>query len=91
MVTLMEIYTLLGFMAHFYRDHITGHMRRDWQDISNKVLGILYIFPLSFLMFRHLRHDIPKCELRFIVSYFLSFMSFGLGVIAGFWYYPTRE
>ncbi len=88
---LMPVYAAFGFLAHFYRDTITGHMRTDWADICNKVLGVLYVFPLALLMFRHLQSDIKRCDLRFIISYFMSFMSFGIGVVVGFWYDPSKD
>jgi len=86
----MIINGLLGYIAHYFKEYITGHMSLDWDNTINKVLGVLYVFPLSYLMFNWLEIDIPKPNLRFLVTYALSFMSFGIGVVIGTWQYPAK-
>lgn len=80
---------LLGFLAHLFRDIATGHMKRAWEDISNYAIGVSSVFPLSFLMFCSLRHEVKSNSTRFIVAYVLSFVSFGAGVVLGHWYKPV--
>lgn len=87
---LMQMYAILGFVAHLCREQTTGHMRRGWQDISNYGIGITAGFPLLLFMFHYLRHDIQSPFLRCAVSYVLSFVSFGAGVVAGHWYKPVQ-
>lgn len=88
-IILLPIYAILGFVAVLTRNLITGHMRQDWRDISNRTLGILYVFPLALFLFDHLAEDIPRQNLRFLVAYFLAFGSFGFGVVTGYWYMPS--
>jgi hypothetical protein len=88
---LMEIYGILGFVAHLCREVTTGHMRRGWQDISNYTIGFGCLFPLSLFMFDYLEDDIKGVKTRYAVSYVLSGISFGAGVIVGHWYRPVKD
>jgi hypothetical protein len=88
---LMQMYATLGFVAHLYRDITTGHMRRGWQDISNYTIGWTSLLPLSLFMFHYLERDIKNPLTRFVVSYTLSGVSFGAGVVLGHWYKPVKE
>ena len=90
MIVLMLVNALLGYIAHYFRGHITGHIKNpDSEDVANKILGVMYVFPLSLLMYKSVKDDIRNDDMRYLVSYFLSFMSFGLGVVVGFWHKPT--
>ncbi len=88
---LMQIFAVLGFVAHLCREETTGHMRRGWQDISNYATGVGVVFPLFLFMFDYLKHDIKKPLTRAAVTYVLSFISFGAGVIVGHWYKPVAD
>lgn len=87
----MAIDSVFGFIAHLIRDTATGHMSRSWQDISHYAIGVISILPLSFLLFVYLEQDIKSCRLRYIVTYTLSFVPFGIGVVLGHWYKPVKE
>jgi len=87
----MVIYAILGYVGHQTRDYVTGHMSRDWQDVSNRTMGVLYVFPLALLMFRQLKDDIGNDETRFTTAYFLSFLSFGVGVAIGYRYKASNR
>lgn len=84
------LYTALGFVAHLFREPMTGHMSRDWQDLSNKYLGVVYVLPLSLIVFNHLEPEIKSTSLRYLVAYVFAFGTFGSGVAAGFWYKPSN-
>jgi uncharacterized membrane protein YfcA len=81
---LLVIYTAFGFIGHLTRRYTTAHMENmSWRDLCNYGLGVIYVFPLAAFLFGHLERDIPRPMLRFTVSFWFAFVSFGLGVVAG--------
>jgi hypothetical protein len=80
---LLFSYAVLGFIAHIGRRVTTDHMTANWRELSNYGLGVLYVFPLASFLFDQLEADIPNHRLRFKIAYLLSFVSFGVGVLAG--------
>ena len=88
---LLFTYAVLGFIAHIGRRITTDHMAVNWRELSNYGLGVLYVFPLGSLLFDHLEDDIPNPKLRFKIAYLLSFVSFGVGVVAGYRYSNGKD
>lgn len=85
---ILAIYAGLGFVAHMARRITTDNMSSvHWRELSNYGLGVTYVLPLAAFLFSQLEEDIPGHNLRFVIAYILSFVSFGLGVVAGHRYY----
>lgn len=91
LVLIGVVYVLLGFIGHLSKEPLVGHMSRDWQDLSTKGLGIVWCYPLAMYLYRELQDDIQTDEIRFSISYLFTFVIFGIGVLAGYRYFPSPD
>lgn len=84
MGSLLFIFSVFGYIAHLARPYTTDTIsNHKWREISNYGMGVLCVLPLGTFMFDILEDEIPVPTIRFIVSFFMSFAGFGIGVIFG--------
>jgi hypothetical protein len=91
----------IGFIAYTIRDSLTGHMPRDWRDISDFTLGGVYILAPFLFMVSLLSEDepgtdpptpwIPNILLRVLTAFVFTGIGFIGGAVCGFRFFPKKN
>jgi Na+/H+-dicarboxylate symporter len=81
---------LSGYVGHQTEPLVRAKFGNGWRQMISYVIGVLITFPTAIAMFKNLE-DVQDVRKRFILSWFTSFFSVGLGTLAGWIFFSGNH